>query len=184
VSDPTFQKERDISQIEGVSLNIEQIALAANTAADPEQHSLQFSIRTLLIISFCLAISFALLFSIPNYIAVAAIITLNIALPASLTTGAVYTRNTWRAFCIGGLFPSGLVLYVTGWMLSLSLFDGPGTIRNLANWVEFSDAIAGQYKVYSGCSWVMTVLIGSTAVLIRYIVQKQTKSAESTAQHL
>ena len=141
-------------------------------ATDPERIDVRFSLRALLVIFLCLAVGCALLFSTPNYIAVAALIFLNVALPAGLTMGAIYTRNTWRAFCIGGLFPSGLMLYTTGWVLGLSLFEGPGRIRSIPEWAQFSDAIAVQYRIYVACSWVMTVLIGTMAVLIRYYARK------------
>jgi hypothetical protein len=98
---------------------------------------MRFSLRAILVVFVCLAVGFTLLFSTTNYIALPLLILLAVALPATLAAGTVYTRGTWQAFCIGGLFPSGLMLYITGWMLGLSIFEctlGDYTARAIRSW--------------------------------------------------
>ena len=141
-------------------------------ATESERINMRFSLRTILISLLVFAIGCALLFSTPSYIAVPALIFLSVALPAGLAAGVVYTRDAWRAFCIGGLFPSGLLLYSTGWLLGLSVLEAPGSIRNISDWTKFSDQIGQLYRFYSGSIWVMIVLIGAMVVLVRYFAHK------------
>ena len=142
---------------------------------EPERFDMRFSLRAILVVFVCLAVGFALLFSTPNFIALPLLILVAVALPATLAAGTVYMRGTWRAFCIGGLFPSGLMLYITGWMLSLSIFEGPGRIRSVPAWVEYCDEVTLQYRVYAGSSWAMIVLIGSVVILVRHFAHRLAK---------
>ena len=128
---------------------------------------MRFSLRTLLIALTCCAVGCALLFAAPSYVAVPALIFLNVAVPAVLTAGVVYGCGTWRAFCIGGLFPSSLTLYTIGWMLGLSFFEGPGDVYSPDSWRDFAEDISATCRIYAGVSWAMTIVVGLIVVLVR-----------------
>jgi hypothetical protein len=59
-------------------------------------------------------------------------------------------------------------------MLGLSLLEGPGRVRTISKWVDFSDQIAFQYRIYTGSSWAMAALVGMIVVLVRHYANKST----------
>jgi hypothetical protein len=146
------------------------------TTASKRLH-LRFSLRTLLVLFLGLSIGCALLFPTPVPIAIPLLVLLTVTLPAVLTAGTIYTRGNLRAFCVGGLFPSGLALYTTGWLFGLSLLEGPGRVNDPSEWISFFDDVGPQYRVYSACSWVMIALVGAIVVFVRYLALKGTEEA-------
>jgi hypothetical protein len=143
-----------------------------------ERLRVRFGVRAVLIVVLCLAGGCALLFSTPAPVAVPLLVLSSVALPALLAAGTIYTRGNSRAFCIGGLFPSGLLLYITGWVFGLFvLYDEPGELRNLSEWAEFFETIGTQYRTYAASTWVMTLLIGTIVVLVRVFSLKEAEDA-------
>ncbi|MFP6677100.1 MAG: hypothetical protein VB878_18595 [Pirellulaceae bacterium] len=139
---------------------------------EPDGLEMRFSLRGLLIVLTGVSVCSALLFSVPDSIGLLLLVFLAVAVPAALTAGAVYRRGAWRAFCIGGLFPSGLLLYVTGWMFGLSIIETPGLIRSVSEWREFSDVVGVQFRVYSASAWLMIALLGTLVVIVRRIATR------------
>jgi hypothetical protein len=139
---------------------------------EPDGLEMRFSLRGLLIVLTGVSVCSALLFSVPDSIGLLLLVFLAVAVPAALTAGAVYRRAAWRAFCIGGLFPSGLLLYVTGWMFGLSIIETPGLIRSVSEWREFSDVVGVQFRVYSASAGLMIALLGTLVVIVRRIATR------------
>ena len=126
----------------------------------------QFTLTSLLLFTLAVASALTLLVVVPVVIAVPVIIFLSMAVPAVLTVGLVYGESSVRTFCIGALFPTGVLLYATGWILGLSTLEPPSTsdLESFSQWVEFFEEIAAPYRVYAGSSWVSSIVIGLICV--------------------
>jgi hypothetical protein len=136
----------------------------------------QFGLRALLGMTIATAVALTILFSLPDEYAVPVLVFLVIAVPAMLTVTAVYGSGYQRAFCIGALFPTGVVLYGTAWMLISFLFllrgpRGPGALDG-EFWMEFVQYLATPYRAYVGAAWVLAVVLGSLAVMIRWRLEE------------
>ena len=129
----------------------------------------QYSMKTLLLVTAGTAMALAILVSFPNPIAVPVLICLTIAIPAILCIVAIYGSGYQRTFCIGALFPTGITLYATGWMMGLSLIEAPSVsdLDTLEQWLEFFDEVGAPYRVYVGAAWLLAMIIGSLAVVLR-----------------
>jgi hypothetical protein len=120
----------------------------------------RFSLRTLLVFTVVFAVGCALLFSLPNVVAVPGLILVIVALPAVLTAGVMYGGRLWRAFCVGALFPAGLALYTVGWLFGLLIIEGPGPLEDWSELVELTEDIGFHLRVYAAASWVMAPVVG------------------------
>lgn len=140
----------------------------------------QFSILTLLLFTFAFACAMAVLFVLPPYLAVPVIIALATGFPAVLTVSAVYGDGVVRAFCIGALFPTGLLLYATGWMFGLALIGGPmaGELEDLAQWLQFFESMDPKYRVYAGSTWILSFLVGVACVLTRFALVRSARRSQ------
>lgn len=141
-------------------------AIRMNVA--PEGLRVRFSLRMVFLAVVAVAVGCALLFSTPNYIAVPALFFVVVALPAVLTAGVIFGRRGTRAFCIGALFPTGLVLYATGWLLGLSLIESPIQLEDASAWMEFVEEVDFSLRLYAAGSWCMALLIGALVAFIGY----------------
>jgi hypothetical protein len=84
----------------------------STTPAQPGR-PLQYSLKTLLLVTLGTAVGLAIVVSSPNVIAAPMIICLTIAIPALLTVVVVYDSGYRRTFCIAALFPTCTSLYTT-----------------------------------------------------------------------
>ena len=116
----------------------------------------QYSMTTLLLVTAGTAMALAVLVSFPSTIAVPVLICLTIAIPAVLCVVAIYGSGYQRTFCIGALFPTGIMLYTTGWLMGLSLFEPPSTsdLKTLEEWLAFLDDVSVPYRLYVGSAWL------------------------------
>ena len=71
---------------------------------------LQYSLRTMFIVMTVLAVALSGIYAGPPWVSVLTGLALGLLAPMVLTIGAVYGRGYARTFCIGGLFPAGLIL--------------------------------------------------------------------------
>jgi hypothetical protein len=130
----------------------------------------QFSMKTLLIVTIATALGLTIVVSLPNAIAVPLMICLTVAVPALLTVVLVYGSGYQRTFCIGALFPTCLLLYVTGWLFGLALINPPvaGELDDLDQWLRFFEGIGPHYRTYAASAWLMAVIVGTLAVCVRW----------------
>ena len=133
---------------------------------------MRFRLRTVFVIVVCVAIGCALLFTTPSYITVPSLIFLTVAIPAGLTAGTIYTRGFLRAFCIGGLFPSILMLYMMGWMFAYKQSDETDRFTSIASWTELCEDIDLTFRVYGAATWAMIVVVGIVVVAVRYFAHE------------
>jgi hypothetical protein len=152
-----------------------------STSTEPRRR-LQFSIRTLLWVTLATAIALAILVSSPSVVAVPVMMCLTIAIPAILTVVVIYGSGYQRTFCVGALFPTGIALYATGWLLGLSLFEPPSIdLDSLDGWLDFFDGIGSAYRAYTGCAWLLAIAVGSIAVAVRCRLQARARRDEKEA---
>ena len=140
----------------------------------------QFSILTLLLFTFAFACALSVLFVLPPYFAIPVIIALTVGFPAVLTVSAVYGDRVVRAFCIGALFPTGLLLYITGWTFGLAFTEGPflEELQTLPQWLEYLETMDSPYRVYAGSAWILSFLVGVSCVLTRAALVRSARRSE------
>jgi len=130
---------------------------------------LQFSLRAMLALTALVAVASAVLFTMPDYLAVPIIIVSTIALPALLTAALVYGNSWQRSFCVGAMFPAGMMFFCTLVVVMYCLdvdFENPG---------EFCESVTLQYssyRLYAGVSWVLSITIGLFTVALRRALQR------------
>lgn len=135
---------------------------------------IRFGLGTLLVFTVIVSAALAVLVVLPEFISVPVTICLAVVVPAVVLTVAIYGRGYFRTFCMGALFPMGLLLYTTGWVLGLSLVNPPGVgdLDSLASWLKFFDKFGGPYRIYTGCSWILAVLVGMACVVVRRLLNR------------
>lgn len=141
----------------------------------------QFSILTLLLFTFAFVCALSVLHIFPYYLAVPVIIALSVGFPAVLTVSAVYGDPVVRAFCIGALFPTGLLLFVTGWMFGFALLQGQGPwgeLDELPKWLEFFEGVDAAYRVYAGSAWILSFLVGVACVFTRAALVRSARRSQ------
>ena len=129
---------------------------------------MQFSLRTMFVLTTCMAFACAVLFAFPDMVTVPLLLALTIALPAVLTTFTIYGSGYLRTFCIGALFPATTtlcaVVYFLGYLLIMVAFDSSvGDVLVL----EDPDSV---YRWCAGTSWVFTIVVGLTCMGTRWLV--------------
>ena len=143
------------------------------SSEDPESDSgeagplpMQFSLRTMFVLTACVAVACTVLFAVPDPLAVPLLLALTIAVPAVLATFVIYGRGYLRTFCIGALFPTATALYASAWFLGFCLLDA-----DVSDWYELAtEDAAVVYRWYAGISWVLAVVIGLICVGARWLV--------------
>jgi hypothetical protein len=130
-------------------------------AADAAPLRIQFSLGTLLLLPVIAGCAMAVLFTKPFNVAAKELYIIAFLLPAILTGGIVYGKGYTRAFCIGALFPAGMLfLYST---------------------MQFTDVLFGQVQDYNtfftlqclfGGSWLAAVVSGCMCMGIRWLAQE------------
>jgi lysylphosphatidylglycerol synthetase-like protein (DUF2156 family) len=139
----------------------------------PLRAELQFGLFGLMSLTVAAAVFCALLFAVPNLVAVPCLIFLAAALPAALTVLVIHTRGYGRTFCIGALFPAGLFLYATGWLLGYVAIDVQSVSESFQKWIDFCDEAALGLKSYAGVAWLFSGLSGVVALLVRLVAESQ-----------
>jgi len=133
---------------------------------------MRFSLRSVFAVSVLLAFVCTLLFSTPSAFTVSLILFLSIAVPAALSAGTIYTRGYSRAFCIGGLFPSGILFFTTGQLFINWFARGKGFYLSVPGWLHFCETIETSYRVYAAVSWAMIPIVGIVVIAVRYFALK------------
>ena len=140
-----------------------------DAASEADRGRFQFSLRTMLVLTALVAMVCAVLFSVPDYVAAPVIIVLTIVLPALLTATLVYGNSWQRSFCLGAMFPAGMMFFYTLIVVLYYLdyeLDGPG---------EFCETVSltyHSYRAFAGVSWVLSVTVGLFTVALRRALQR------------
>ena len=110
------------------------------------------------------AVVCAVLFPMPDVIAIPIILWITVALPAVLTTIIIYGGGYQRTFCVGTLFPSAIILLMMP-------FGGRGLFMfGLPGGEDFL------FRLAVGIFWVSSLLIGLVCVGVRRLVEKRPAS--------
>jgi len=123
-------------------------------------------------VGFATALGLTAVVKLPSDVAVPVLMCLAFAVPAVLTTVLVFGSPYQRAFCMAALFPVGAMPFATLWLITVSLFDAPGSLHDLPDWVRFFERLDTPYRVYSGASWLLAFALGCTAVWIRWRLER------------
>jgi hypothetical protein len=70
----------------------------------------QYSLRTMFIVMTVLAVALSGIYAGPPWASILTGLALGLLAPMVLTIGIIYGRGYTRTFCIGGLFPAGVIL--------------------------------------------------------------------------
>jgi hypothetical protein len=135
----------------------------------PSNGRLQFGLRTLLLLVVAVAVAMSVVVASPDGLAAPALMCLAVIVPAILTLLLIYGRPYQRTFCIAALFPTGVVLFATLWLITITLFDPPRrNLGDFAAWMHFFDEVSSPYRVYSAAGWLLGLGLGCVAVCIRW----------------
>jgi hypothetical protein len=145
-------------------------------AAEPERISFQFGLSTLLAIMAVVAVSCSLMFTMPNAPATVALLAVSLALPAVFTTVLIYGRGYRRTFCLGALFPAGVMLVCSSLMILIHAISA--YMNEIDIWVQFADKVGPYYRPFVGTAWVASILIGLLCVLVRLLTERSNRIAE------
>jgi hypothetical protein len=145
-------------------------------AAEPERFAFQFGLSTLLMLTVLVAVSCSLFFSMPNKPATIVLILISLALPAVFATVLIYGQGYRRTFCLGALFPSGVMMVCSSLMIMIHAISAYQ--NNVDIWVQFADKVGPYYRPFVGTAWVASILIGLLCVLVRLLTERSNRTAE------
>jgi hypothetical protein len=145
-------------------------------AAEPERFVFQFGLSTMLILTVLVAVSCSLFFSMPNKPGTIALMVITLALPAVFATVLIYGRGYRRTFCLGALFPSGVMMVCTSLMVMIHAISAYQ--NTVDTWTQFADKVGPYYRPFVGLAWVSSILIGLLCVLIRLLTERSNRIAE------
>jgi hypothetical protein len=131
----------------------------------------QFQLRTALIVMTALAILLSAVFAGLPGVAMTTAVLLATGIPMCLTIVLVYGRGYQRTFCIGALFPSGLIL---SWTAPLSLPYG----LMIADSDDPQVALVLGIAILIGA--VVIISFGLAAVGLRWLIERQDREAASS----
>ena len=135
--------------------------------SETPSRSLQFRISTMLWLTLVVALACSLFFSIPAVAGLPLLLAFSMVLPAVLATIAIYGRGYQRTFCIGAMFPAGVLLFTLGF-LHILILDGPAS-----GFIRFTDDARWLgLRVIVGGSWGLSLLAGLICVGVRRLVEK------------
>ncbi len=130
----------------------------------------QFSLGSIIALTAFVAVVSSLIFSVPSVVATPLLMLLTVALPVALTSAVIHGRGSWRAFCIGALFPAVAMLLCTSLMLlihSVSAYqNGFGSLRHSL------EGVGPYYRPYVAVTLTASVLMGMLSDLVRYLAQR------------
>ncbi len=140
-----------------------------------ETGTLQFGLSTLFWLTAAVAITCSLFFRMPALAAMPLLMLISVSLPAAYTMVLIHGRGYQRAFCIGALFPAATMMLCT--CLMIFLFSVDADLNEIDELTEFADEVAQQFRIYIGCMWVLSLLVGLLTVVIRWVMLRNTRGA-------
>ena len=146
----------------------------------------QFSLATIFIVTTVLAFVLALVFVIPYGLAGPIILVLMLAIPAVLLVCAKYGPDTWTAFCIGALMPTGTCLFGLAFTMLVTLdrhgsfnegtsstLIAPDPLGPFGKWLAESAVIGVAWRPIAITSWAVAVVIGILCVNVRRFILRR-----------
>jgi hypothetical protein len=135
----------------------------------------QYSLRTMFIMMTVLAIALSGLFAGPLWLTMLTGLFLAITAPMVLTILLVYGRGYARTFCIGALFPAGVILFAVGPGLTYPFFrmEGFGGPPKSETGLVVGIFILG--------ASVVIVVLGLVAVGVRWMIEAPRRRQEREA---
>jgi hypothetical protein len=128
----------------------------------------QYSLRTMFILMTALAIVLSGIFAGPDWLSVMVGWLLGILAPMALTVGITYGRGYLRTFCIGGLFPAGVVFF------GVALAVADVWYSNLP-WMQYYSPPPGDSRWTVGLSvltdGIVIIASGLVATLLRWMIE-------------
>ena len=149
-------------------------------ANDESQRPWQFSIKTLLVLTASVAFLSMTLFVVRDDIGGPLMILFTVLYPALLVIITIYGKTPLRAFSIGALFPSGLLLYVTGWHFAYLLIEhSQRRGRELLEYLHRAGYV-DTLRVYIAGAFVLSLVVGFACVGLRAVLINQSKQSDSS----
>jgi hypothetical protein len=153
----------------------------------PQLQSSQFSLAAIFILTAAFAFILGLVFVFPDWLAGPIIVFLILAVPAVLAVCAKYGPDSWTAFCVGALVPTGTVLIGVGLtFISYGNFAraGAGALSPTATnqllafgqWLAAIAMLGIAWRPIALTSWAVATLIGILCVNVRRFILRR-KSA-------
>ena len=143
-------------------------------ATDPiPRRPFQFTLRSIFLLTTMAAIFLSAYFAGPEFLKVGCLVFAIAVLPVSLIVALIHGRGYLRTFCIGGLIPCSMTIFVGAYIL-LMWADGSGPDSDEAN--EF--LLCGV-----GVPFVVSLAAGALAMGVRSVVEGPrpvTQSSSST----
>jgi hypothetical protein len=143
-------------------------------AADGAPPRMQFSLGTLLLLPVVAGCALAVLFTKPPNVAAAELFVIAFLLPAALTGGIVYGKGYTRAFCIGALFPVG-VLFCLCTIEFIGMLSPPA-------W-DFDVKSLFTLQCLFGGGWLAAIICGCLCIGIRWLSLRPAVADGSIRQH-
>ena len=121
-----------------------------------------------------LSIACAVLFAAPDWLVSATVIVASVLFAAVFTSGIVYGTGDVRAFCIGALFPTTLIVITAGRLfgvITFELFETRNPFRNTDDiFQKLALAVDGmRFDMVVGC--LLTPIAGLITVVVRRTLQ-------------
>jgi len=135
-----------------------------------ERQPLQFSLRTIFIVTTGSCVAFAGLFG-PPWAAVVTACSLLLAIPIALTTIAIYSSGYRRTFCIGAMFPAGAMVFsgLPNLILTFMLYRVPSFQGRAL--LGYDDRV--RIAIAVGVATVAILASGVLAVGVRWLVEAE-----------
>ncbi len=125
----------------------------------------QYSLRSMFIVMTVLAVALSGIFAGPPWLSMLTALLLGLTTPVVLTTVLIYGRGYLRTFCIGALFPAGLILVSSGPGLSYPFF-GMGRFGGSPG-----DEIGLYVGIFVLVASIVIVVLGLVAMGVRWMVE-------------
>jgi hypothetical protein len=139
-------------------------------AASLSHARLQFSLRQLLVVMLALSIVLAIVFAFPDWVASAIYLVATVLVLPALATAVVYGRGDVRAFCIGALFPTGVLALIQSFGIGvfvLQFLVMSGTAPWPADVFETLARLAGVCRIGIIIGWPLAISAGILSVVLR-----------------
>ncbi|HVA49475.1 MAG TPA: hypothetical protein VNH11_24120 [Pirellulales bacterium] len=97
---------------------------------------MRFRLKTLFLLTFLVAVVCAVLFTLPDGLALIVLATLGMATPGALIAGIIYGRGAKRAFAIGSLAAGGWALWIAPYFFYAAISgEWDGADITLVKWM-------------------------------------------------
>jgi hypothetical protein len=142
---------------------------------------LQYSLRTMFVVMTVLAVALSGIYAGPSWVSMLTGLALSLLAPMVLTIGIIYGRGYGRTFCIGGLFPAGLIFIA---LIPESINFVPRVIgweRYYRTYPSSDEILAWRVALSIFVAAMMIVVSGLVAVGVRWMVEAPQRRREREA---